>query len=76
MKNAIQNYETKSFTANGNKWSVIIATGQFNYVSIRKETNNPFKGSGKKFEDLVSAADHYKSPEMKIELLKIETGIN
>ena len=52
-----------------------MATGNFNYVAVRKVTNNPSGLSGKEFKDFDAATRHYKSSEMKLALLKIETGI-
>lgn len=68
-------YTTTKFNANGNTWSVTVAKGANNYVSVRKETNNPFKTLGKEFANFDAAVKHYKNPAMKTELLKIELGL-
>ena len=68
-------YTLHEIQVKGDKYTVLIVTGRNNYISIRKETNNPFKGIGKEFKNFDEATKHYKSPEMKTELLKIEMGI-
>lgn len=70
------NYSTKQFIAKGNKYSVLIASGNNPYISVTKETNNPFKTIGKQFNDFNDAQEHYKCAEIKTQLLLIETGIN
>lgn len=72
MNTTATTYTTTEIIVKGNTWSVTIAKGQRNYVSIRKETNNPYKTAGKEFESLTAASNHYKCPEMKIALLQIE----
>ncbi len=69
---AMTTYNTTEIKVLGNTFSVLIASGNSNYVSIRKETNNPYKGAGREFKNLTEASNHYKSPEMKIALLEIE----
>lgn len=69
--NTHEMYTQKNFKANGNDWSIVFAP---TYVSIRKETNNPFKGIGKQFNDIHEAIDSYKSIAMKAALMQfIET---
>ncbi len=67
-------YTTTNVTVKGNVYSVLVVKGKYNYISIRKETNNPFKTIGREFKSFDEAAAAYKTPEMKIELLKIELG--
>jgi len=59
----------------GNVYRVLVVNGKFNYVSVTKETNNPYKTLGKEFSNLSEASKNYKSHEMQVELLKIETGL-
>ena len=68
-------YETTKVTVKGNVWSVTVVTGAFNYISILKVTNNPFKTLGKRFESFDEAQQNYKCTEMKLMLLSIETGL-
>lgn len=69
------NYETTKLTIKGNVWSVTVVTGIYNYISILKVTNNPFKTLGKRFENFDEAQQNYKCAEMKLALLSIETGL-
>jgi hypothetical protein len=75
MKNQETNYETKKIQIKNTIFSVVIASGLNNYVSIRKETNNPWKSGGKRFENFDEAIKNYKSANMKVELLKLQTGL-
>lgn len=68
-------YTTREISVKGNIFAVTIVTGRFNYVSIRKVTNNPFGTIGKEFANFTEAAKNYKSAEMKTELLKLELGL-
>jgi len=70
------NYNTISITVKGNIFSVTIASGLNNYISVRKETNNPYKTLGKEFANFDAAQQHYKCADMKVELLKLEMGLN
>lgn len=68
-------YSQYSIQVLGNRYTVLTVTGKFNYVNVRKETNNPYKAGGKTFSTFDAANKHYKSPEMQLELLKIETKL-
>lgn len=68
-------YTTREISVKGNTFAVTVVTGKYNYVSIRKITNNPFGTIGKEFANFTEAAKNYKSAEMKTELLKIELGL-
>lgn len=68
-------YTTHEIKIEKTVYSVTIATGRFNYVSIRKETANPWKTLGKQFADFDEAVRNYKNPTMKMELLKLEVGL-
>ena len=61
-------YTQKNIEVKGNIWSVLFAP---NYVSVRKETNNPYKGLGKQFPTLDDAIDNYKSVAMKAALMQL-----
>ena len=69
-------YTSKKIQIKNTIFSVVIASGKSNYVSIRKETNNPFKTLGKQFANFEEAIKNYKSPAMKLELILLQTGIN
>ncbi len=62
-------YITKMIEVKGNTYSVLFVSGNSNYISIRKETNNPYKTVGKEFKDLNTAIDSYKSVAMKAALM-------
>ena len=68
-------YTTLSYTVKGNTFSVMIATGKSNYVSVTKMTNNPFKTLGKQFNNFDEAVKSYKSADMKAILLMAESGL-
>ena len=57
-----------------NIFSVLIVKGESNYVSIRKETNNPFKTVGREFANIDEARNTYKDSELKASLLLIDLG--
>jgi len=63
-----QGYTQKNILVKNTEWSVVFAP---NYVSIRKETNNPFMGPGKQFNNLDEAIDNYKSIPMKAALMQL-----
>lgn len=67
-------YTQTDITVKGQVYRVTVVTGKYNYVSILKVSNNPFKTLGKQFANFDEATRHYKTPEMKTELLKIELG--
>jgi len=68
-------YLTHQFKIGKTVWEVMIVTGRYNYVTVRKVTANPFGLLGTQFKNFDEAARHYKNPTMKLELLKIETGM-
>lgn len=79
MKTFTQNettYTTHQITIGKTIFAVTVATGKFNYVSIRKTTNNPFGSLGTEFKNFDEAVSSYKNRTMKVELLKIEMGLN
>lgn len=68
-------YTTTNAEVKGNTFAICVVTGRYNYVSVRKVTNNPFGTLGKEFANFDEAAKNYKSPEMKTALLKVELGL-
>jgi hypothetical protein len=69
------NYKTTFIEAAGNVWGITVATGKFNYVSVLKETNNPFKTLGKQFANFDEAIANYKNPDLKVALFKLSAGL-
>lgn len=64
-------YQTAEITVKGNTYSVLKVTGGCEgYISVRKETNNPYKLAGKQFENEESVLAHYKSVAMKFALIQ------
>lgn len=45
----------------GNMWVIMEVSGKFNYVNVRKATNNPFGGLGKEFPSWEDAIANYKT---------------
>ena len=68
-------YETKTFKIKNTEYSVVIASGLNEYVAVKKMTANPFATLGKEFQNFGEAISHYKNPQIKVELLKIELGL-
>jgi len=68
-------YTTTQILVKGNIFAVTVVVGKYNYINVRKVTNNPFGSIGKDFANFDEAAKNYKSAEMKTELLKIELGL-
>jgi len=68
-------YRKFTFVASGNLYSVLVVLGVLNYISIRKETNNPFKAGGKDFKSFDEAVEHYKNPIIKTNLSIIQTSV-
>jgi hypothetical protein len=68
-------YTTYETQAAGNKWVVMVAEGNSNYISVRKATNNPFGMLGKDFANFEAAIANYKLPELKSFLLLVSLGM-
>jgi hypothetical protein len=68
-------YTTFTSEIRGNKFSVLVVSGKYNYISVSKLTNNPFRTSGREFSNYDEAVKAYKTPEMKSFLFQIETGL-
>jgi hypothetical protein len=68
-------YTTYKSQIKGNTFSILVASGKFNYVSVSKLTNNPFYSGGKDFETFDAATKAYKSTEMKSFILQVELGL-
>jgi len=69
-------YKSVSLKANGSTFSFLQVTGKINYVSIRKESSNPFKALGKEFENWAAAESHYASPDMQIAILCAQSTLS
>jgi hypothetical protein len=75
MKNLTTNYTTTEIKVKNTLYKVTVATGKFNYVSVRKVTANPYGMLGTEFKNFDEAVSHYKNPTLKVELLKLELGM-
>ena len=53
-------------------WSAVKAYGKYNYVTIKKVSNNPFGVAGTEFSTFAEAISHYKNEKMKSVLKCIE----
>lgn len=63
-------YFTYDFINKGNKWSVGVFWGKFNYITVVKRTNNPFGGKlGKDFPTVDIALEHYKDANIQANIL-------
>ena len=67
-------YTTTVFFIKTVEYRVTVASGKFNYVNVNKIT--AIRGLGRDFINFTEAAKAYKTPQIKIELLKIELGIS
>jgi hypothetical protein len=68
-------YTVYSTTIKGSTFEVTVCSGKFNYINVRKTSNNPFLLAGRDFKNFDLAIQSYKSPEMKTFLLQIEMGL-
>lgn len=69
-------YTTTAFFLKNTEYRVMVVTGKYNYVNVRKVTANPYGICGKDFTNFDEATKAYKNPQIKLELLKIEMGLN
>jgi hypothetical protein len=67
-------YRTVSFNIKNTKYNVMIVSGKYNYVNVSKVS--VLRNLGKDFKNFDEATKAYKNPQIKIELLKIEMGLN
>jgi hypothetical protein len=67
-------YTTTIFFIKSVEYRVTVAVGKFNYVNVNKIT--ALRKLGRDFANFTEAAKAYKTPQIKIELLKIELGIS
>jgi hypothetical protein len=77
MKTFTQNdstYTSIEQVVRGKKYSFMTVEGKFNYVNITC-IDSPFRSVGRQFDNWTEAAKAYKSKEMKLAILKVETGI-
>lgn len=66
-------YTTTVIEAGKKSYSVLVANGRFNYVSIKQ--NNHVRGAGKEFANFDEAVKHYNTAEIKGQLLMVEMGL-
>lgn len=68
-------YTSHHFEIGKTRWSVLVVSGKSNFITVRKIYPNPFGTLGKQFKTIDEAQTQYKNPDLKLALLKIETGI-
>ncbi len=70
-------YTSKEIKIKNTIFSVLIVQDRntLKYISIKKETNSPFNTLGKQFASFDDAVKNYKNPQMKVELLMIESTL-
>ena len=67
-------YNTTSFFIKNTEYRVMVVTGNYNYINVCKVS--AIKSLGKDFKNFDEATKSYKNPQIKVELLKIEMGLN
>lgn len=67
-------YNTTSFFIKNTEYRVMVVTGNYNYVNVCKVS--AIRSLGKDFKNFDEATKSYKNPQIKVELLKIEMGLN
>jgi hypothetical protein len=67
-------YKTYKTTFGKSEWTVIVAAGKFNYVSVGKKTyvRVPY---GKQFSSIEKAIENYKDVNLKLYLELIGMGL-
>ena len=68
-------YTSYSFSIANTNYEVIVVNGKSNYINVNKICNYR-RTFGKNFNSFDEARKNYKNPQIKVELLKIEMGIN
>ena len=69
------NYKTIELKISNTIYNVLIVSGKSNYITVYKVTSNPFLTLGKQFNNFNEAIKNYKNENLKIGLLKIQSGI-
>lgn len=77
METATKNtYTSYQKEIKGNTWSILVTTGRNFEIMVTKKTNNPFGGRmGKIYRSFDEATQAYKSGDMKLFILEVETGL-
>lgn len=68
-------YTAYSFSIANTNYDVIVVSGKSNYINVNKKCNYR-RTFGKNFKNFDEATAAYKNPQIKVELLKIEMGLN
>lgn len=68
-------YTSYSFKIANTDYEVIVVAGNTNYVNVNKKCSYR-KTMGKDFKNFDEATKAYKNTQIKLELLKIEMGLN
>lgn len=69
-------YKSEEIKVKGNTWVITKVSGAYNYVNVRKVTNNPYGIAGTDFNTENEAIANYKSPAMKAALVQIFAELN
>lgn len=69
-------YKTVEVRASGNVWAFTQVTGKYQYVNVRKVTNNPYKGLGNDFPTWDAVESHYNSLPMQMAILTAQEFLN
>lgn len=67
-------YKTFKTTFGKSEWTVIVASGKFNYVSVGKKTHVRV-AYGKEFPSIEKAIENYKDVNLKLYLELIGMGL-
>ena len=67
-------YTTTEVKIKNTIYKVMVVKGKFNYVNVSKQIH--MRSMGKDFVNFDAAVRHYKNPQLKVELLKIELQLN
>jgi len=67
-------YTTTEVKIKNTIYKVTVVKGKSNYVNVSKKIH--MRSMGKDFVNFDAAVRHYKNPQLKIELLKIELELN
>ena len=69
-------YAITFFKFMGNVFSYLKVSGKNNYISIRKETNNPFRTAGRIFDTVDDAVRGYTSAKMAVAIIQADMMVS
>lgn len=67
-------YTTTEVKIKNTTYQIMVVKGEFNYINVTKKMH--IRSLGKRFESFDEAVRNYKNPQLKVELLKVEMGLN